>query len=492
MLDNNPSVLLTNAYYYRLDPKQWKTHKPFPPLGTLWAAAVMREAGIQVGFFDSNLVESPNDFLAYADNHPSPYVVIYDDGFNFLTKMCLTNMRNAVFRIIRKLSQKGFTVLIASSDSTDHYMDYLDQGAAYVLLGEAEITLKELILNLESGNMDSSKIDGLAYRNGDGKLIMTSKRQISKDLDAIPIPAWDLLDIEPYKQEWDKKGSGFMLNIATTRGCPFKCNWCAKPIYGNRYNSRSPENVLQEISYLMDRFDVGRFWFCDDIFGLKPGWVQEFNQLAKEKSLEFQYKIQTRVDLLLKEDTIDAMAESGLYEAWVGAESGSQRILDAMDKGTTVEQIRESTSMLKEKGIRIGFFIQLGYLGETKEDINQTVRLIDELKPDDIGVSISYPLPGTGFYEKVKTGMDRKVNWEDSDDLDLMYKGNFSSAYYKKTHRYLHRKFRFNQGIGSVKKVFLGQIKPWEAEWRKIALIFYNFPLTIWHALNLKLMRQAA
>ncbi len=190
--------------------------------------------------------------------------------------------------------------------------------------------------------------------------------------------AWDLINIDDYKKIWSEGRKEFTLNIATTRGCPFKCNWCAKPIYGNRYNSRSPQNVVDEIEFLQRKFGVKYFWFCDDIFGLKPGWVQEFRDLVKQRNLNFRYKIQSRVDLLLKEDTIDALAESGADIVWVGAESGSQKILDAMDKGTTVDEIYKATKLLKSKNVKVAFFLQFGYLNETKEDIEKTIKMVLE------------------------------------------------------------------------------------------------------------------
>ncbi len=165
---------------------------------------------------------------------------------------------------------------------------------------------------------------------------------------ALPLPAWDLIDLDPYRKIWTSHHGYFSLNLATTRGCPFKCNWCAKPIYGNRYNSRSPEHVVNEIEFLLKKFQPDHFWMCDDIFGLKSGWVKRFSELVEERNLKFKYKIQSRVDLLLEENTIEVLAKSGIDTVWVGAESGSQKILDAMDKGTTVKQIKEATRLLHE------------------------------------------------------------------------------------------------------------------------------------------------
>jgi anaerobic magnesium-protoporphyrin IX monomethyl ester cyclase len=213
---------------------------------------------------------------------------------------------------------------------------------------------------------------------------------------------------------------------------------------------------------------------CDDIFGLKPGWVQEFRDEVKSRNLNFKYKIQSRVDLLLKEDSIEALAQSGLHEVWVGAESGSQKILDAMDKGTQLSQIEEATRILKSKGVRVAFFLQFGYLGETKEDIQKTIDMVNRLKPDDIGISVSYPLPGTKFYEKVKSQLGGKQNWTDSDDLAMMYQGTFSSAYYKKLHRFVHKEFRKAKALEALANVLKGKANPIKKAKPILSYLYYG------------------
>jgi anaerobic magnesium-protoporphyrin IX monomethyl ester cyclase len=263
-----------------------------------------------------------------------------------------------------------------------------------------------------------------------------------KDLDALPMPAWDMVDIHPYRQMWMKSSGYFSMNMTTTRGCPFKCNWCAKPIYGNRYNSRSPAHVVAELKLLHEKFGFDHIWFCDDIFGLKPGWVHGFAELLKKEGLAFKFKIQCRADLLLQDDFVGDLAQAGCDNVWIGAESGSQKILDAMDKGISIEQIQRSTRLLKKHGIKPSFFIQFGYPGETRQDIEKTIRMINELLPYDIGISVSYPLPGTVFFEKVKNELKEKSNWTDSDELQLMFRNTFKPAFYKQLHRYVHTTYR--------------------------------------------------
>ncbi len=482
------NIVFSHSYFYQFDPKQWKNKTPFPPLGTIYAASYLRENGYSVELFDTNLVSSPDEIKPFLQEQKPAFFVLYDDGFNYLTKMCLTNMREAAFSMIEIAKSLGCFVICSSSDSTDHYQKYLDVGADVIIQGEGEITLKEVIETV-AAQESFSKVTGIVFKEGK-ETIKNPSRAVLKDLDELPMPAWDLVDIESYRKVWKQGNNQFTLNIATTRGCPYKCNWCAKPIYGNRYNSHSPEFITQQIKFLSETYGVNRFWMCDDIFGLKPKWVQNFNIELKKHDLKIAYYIQSRADLLLKEDTIDALAESGLEEAWIGAESGSQRILDAMDKGTTIEQIYTATKLLKEKSVRIAFFIQFGYLTETKEDIKKTIDMITELVPDNIGVSVSYPLPGTLFYDKVKDDLKAKVNWSDSDDLAMMFQGTFNGKFYKKLHRYVHKEFRKSQALLFIKTIFKSPSYFSLSRLRTILLYFYYAPTSLFDRMALKKMEQ--
>jgi radical SAM superfamily enzyme YgiQ (UPF0313 family) len=458
------SLLFTHSYFLRFDPKQWKNAQPYAPLGTIYAAAVMREAGHTVALHDVQFTEGPEEIRkAIEDHHPS-ILVIYDDGFNYLTKMCLTNMREAAFRMIAIAKESGCTVIVSSSDATDHYEKYLEAGADFILLGEAEQTLLQLAQAIDSGVTDFMSIPGMAYLHN-GALVKTVKRAVLRDLDSMPLPAWDLINIKPYRDLWMRHAGYFSINIGTTRGCPFKCNWCAKPIYGNRYNARSPQNVVAELKWILQLFSFDHIWFCDDIFGLKPGWVNEFADLVKKEGLKFRFKIQSRADLLLQEKYVEALARAGCEDVWMGAESGSQKILDAMDKGTTVEQIAISTALLKQHNIRPSFFIQFGYPGETNDDIQATIDMIHNNQPHQIGISVSYPLPGTVFYEKVKEQLKEKANWTDSDELALMFHNTYKPSFYKQLHRYVHRNYRRHMAQQNLMQIIK---QPWKANVTKL------------------------
>jgi anaerobic magnesium-protoporphyrin IX monomethyl ester cyclase len=230
--------------------------------------------------------------------------------------------------------------------------------------------------------------------------------------------------------------------MVTTRGCPFHCNWCAKPIWGQKYNSRSPENVVQEMRWLKQHFAPDQVWFMDDIMGIRDRWIEEFADHLDAQQAHIPFKSLNRADLLLRGRTIPALARAGAQIVWIGAESGSQKILDAMDKGTQVAQIYEATRKMHEHGIRVAFFLQFGYPGETRADIELTLNMVRDLLPDDIGISVSYPLPGTPFYENVRHELSQRANWYDSEDLAMLYQGPFTTAFYRHLHTVVHKDYR--------------------------------------------------
>lgn len=447
---------------------------PYPPLGTLYAASFVREHGYTVALADTMLAQTEEHILPFLNQHQPKVLVIYDDDFNYLTKMCLSRMRDASFKIAELAKQHGCTVLVHGSDPVDHREQYFAHGVDYVICGEGEQTLLEILDYLLNKHGKREDINGLAFVEH-GTVRQTQPRRARQDLDALPFPAWNLLDVEMYRRMWNQRHGYFSVNMVTTRGCPFHCNWCAKPVYGQVYNSRSPENVVAEMKWVKQNIRPDHIWFCDDIFGLKPGWVNKFSEEVKKQDAAIPFKCLSRADLLLKENAIANMADAGCQTVWVGAESGSQKILDAMEKGITVSQIHESTRQMKAAGIRVGFFLQYGYPGETREDIEKTLQMVKDCMPDDIGISVSYPLPGTKFYESVKSQLGEKQNWVESADLDLMYQGTYPPDFYRALYNVTHKKFRLWQSAELLKKKAL---TPWNAkpqEIRRIASGAYHF-----------------
>jgi anaerobic magnesium-protoporphyrin IX monomethyl ester cyclase len=448
-------VLFGQSYFLRFDAKLWEAMQPYPPLGSLYAASYVRSRGYDVAFFDAMLAESEAEWDQALDRVQPRFAVLYEDNFNYLTKMCLLRMREAAFAMIQMARERGSMVIVAGSDASDHAEKYLERGAHFVVRGEGEHTLGELLHSL-TGRSDTEirSIPGLAFADhqGTGLVVTTPPRPDIKELDALPFPAWDLVDMARYRRMWLERHGFYSMNMVTTRGCPYHCNWCAKPIWGQRYNSRSPENVVEELRWLKTTYAPEHIWFVDDIMGLKPRWMDRFADLVEEHDARVPFKSLHRVDLLLRGNAVNALRRAGAKTVWVGAESGSQKILDAMDKGTKVEQIYTATQQLHEAGIEVGFFLQFGYPSESQTDIEKTLQMVRDCKPDDIGMSVSYPLPGTKFFETVKQELGVKQNWIDSNDLDMLYHGPFSTAFYRQLHVVLHKEFRLRRGWDEIRR----------------------------------------
>jgi len=433
--------IIGQAYFLRFDPKSWAAQQPYAPLGALYAAAVVRKRGYRVALFDAMLAQSEAEWAAALDRHQPSVAVIYEDSFNYLSKMCLSRMREAALTMIDAARARGITTVVAGSDATDHPSTYLDRGAVAVIAGEGEVTLVETLdALLGRTNRALTDIDGLCTQNGHW-LRVGGRREIIRDLDALPLPAWDLVDVEKYRAVWRRRHGYYSMNLVTTRGCPYHCNWCAKPIYGQRYTVRAVEHVVAEMRWLKQTYRPDHLWMADDIFGLKPGWIPRLAELVREQDAQIPFKCLLRADQVTP-DIANALGRAGCQMAWIGAESGSQRTLDAMEKGVRVEQIADAARWLHREGIAVGFFLQFGYPGETRADIEKTLQMIRDCRPDDIGVSVSYPLPGTPFFERVKASLGAKQHWVDSNDLAMLYQATYVPEFYRALHALVHAEFK--------------------------------------------------
>ena len=481
-------LLIGSVYYLRLDPKRWDEMQPFPPLATLCAAASVRAQGHDVHFFDAMLAASADEWTARIERIRPDIAVLYDDNFNYLSKMCLTNMREAAVAMIATAKRAQAQVIVCCSDAVDHPELYLDAGADAVILGEGDLALAEIADQCGHDGLDT--IPGLALRADNGEVVRTGKRPPLRDLDALPFPTWDLVDFERYRTIWRERHGFFALNMATTRGCPYSCNWCAKPIWGQSYAVRSPANVVAELKQLIAMAAPDYIWFMDDIMGLKPKWWGTFSDELERHAIKIRFKCLSRADLILREGAVADLARAGCDIVWMGAESGSQKILDAMDKGLTVQQIEDATRRLKGAGIRVGHFIQFGYSGEGLADIERTLAMIRKTQPDELGISVSYPLPGTVFYERVKEELRAKRNWSDSSDLAMLYRGPFTTRFYRRLHAYVHRDFRMRRGLRQFARVLTGRESLRPRHLRSLVYAMLCLSLMPFSILSLRLLRS--
>lgn len=435
------SILVAHSYFLRFDQKQLERAKPYPPLATLQVAASLREAGHQVAVFDAMLASGVGDHDEQLRVVQPQLALFYEDNFNFLSKMCLGKMRQAACEMIANAHRLGARVIAAGSDASDAPAAYLAAGADVVLIGEGLTALRALVQRLDANPRITAAqlVEDISDTAAiiDGKVTVTKAAAHFPDQRQSSRPAWDLIDIERYRSTWRAAHGYFSLNMAASRGCSFRCSWCAKPIWGNHYLQRDAAEVAAEMTYLKRAFDPDHVWFADDIFGFRVDWVSKFAAAVHAENGSVPFTIQTRADLV-SSNMAHALKDAQCREVWIGAESGSQRVLDAMNKGTKVEEISLARARLAAENIRVGFFIQLGYLDEQLEDLLATRTLIESARPDDIGVSVSYPLPGTRFYELVRQQLQAKTHWQESNDLEMMFEGTYSSAFYRSIRDLLH------------------------------------------------------
>jgi anaerobic magnesium-protoporphyrin IX monomethyl ester cyclase len=434
-------ILLTHSNHLYSDRKQVRKMQPYPPLQTLMVAALLRERGYSIALCDVTLSVSADDaFEAALDEHRPRVVGVIEDNFNFLTKMCLTRNRELAFRTCAAARRAGVGAFVNGADATDRAAEYLSAGFDFVIAGEPEGALDDVLDGLGNALPDrrASRPDrGTTVRESVPRVLRAARVAI----DSLPDAAWDLIDVDDYRQAWIAAHGYFSINLVSSRGCPYRCNWCAKPVFGAAYSFRSPGRLALEMARMKNELGAEHVWFADDIFALSPQWTRAFADAVEQAGARLPFKMQSRCDLMTR-DTVSALKRAGCAEVWMGAESGSQKILDAMDKGTRVAQIYEARENLRRHGIRACYFLQFGYPGETWEDIQKTIRMVRETGPDDVGVSVSYPLPGTRFHARVAEEMGEKANWRDSDDVSMMFRGAYSTEFYRELANAVHAEVR--------------------------------------------------
>ena len=436
-------VLISHSYFLYLDAKEAAARKPYPPLASITLAAWIRqELGLEAEFYDVMFDKGPLGLIEAIEGYQPDVFILYDDDFNFLTKMCLHNMRDAVFAALRGTKKPGLFIA-HGSDASDQAEAYLQAGFDLVVHRNAEKTIVDTLRRYREnpGPEAYRDLDGISYLEK-RKPVQKPQLKTNLDLEHAPFPAWEKIDLTPYRQMWQESQGYFSLNISTSHGCPYSCNWCAKPLYGRSYKAVAPERAAEEFALIAGPLKGDHIWITDDIFGLKPGWLSHFADELERLQVRIPYKCQNRADLITPESARE-LARSGCDEVWLGVESGSQKILDAMDKGESIETIKTAARLLQQNGIKVGFFLQYGYIGEEIADIQKTLQLVKECQPDHIGISVSYPLKGTPFYEAVAAQMGEKKNWTDSGDLAMMYRSTYHPDFYRALHQYTHHYFGF-------------------------------------------------
>lgn len=468
-------ILLVNPLFLKDDPVESKLMTPYFPLGILYVAAVAREAGYEVAVFDAMFAEGDAAFVAALDEH-KPKVV----GFGVLA-----TVRRAALRLAGIAKAHGAKVMMGGADSTarpDVYLQHTVDGEPVVdvvTVGESEKTIPELLPVLLEGVVRGPRlgaIQGLAYRDEAGEVVTTPRRPLLNDVDALPLPARDLIDWTPYREAWREHHGVFSMSVIATRGCPFNCAWCQKIVFGRSFRPRAPELVAEELRHLKEHYRPDFVRIVDDAMGIDREWVRRWRDAVLEKDASIPYECLSRVDLMDAE-MARWLKETGCQRIAFGAESGSQKVLDAMTKNTTVEQIYETARLCRDVGIETYFYMMVGYPGETWADLRRSVKMLRETRPDQFSTTIAYPLPGTAFHEQVEDQLpadDGLVpDWDYTAENKLLFqRDGYSTAFYRRVIRWFHHEWEDARiRAGDVQPPLPARLKNTIALWRDRVLV---------------------
>jgi anaerobic magnesium-protoporphyrin IX monomethyl ester cyclase len=425
-------LLLAHGYFLSLDAAEQRVMRPHPPLGLLYLSSHLKRAGIRVGIFDGTF-RTIEDFSDALDRHRPPIVGI---AVNLMTK------RNAL-RMIAVARRRGAKVIIGGPDPPHHAASYLDAGADVVVIGEGEQTLEELVGVLKSskasagqaGDAELAKMSGIVFRAADGSIVRTPARPLLPDLDAQPYPDRDAIDLPAYLNAWRERHGVGTVSLITARGCPYTCTWCSRSVFGETHRRRSVTNVADEVEAIVDRYHPERLWYADDVFAIHRSWTIAYATELERRKLRLPFECISRAERI-DDDVAAALASLGCFRVWIGSESGSQRILDAMKRKVSVAQVHDAAARLRRHGIEVGMFIMLGYDGERMEDLQATVDHLKVTSPDVFLTTVSYPIKGTPYYEQVADRLAPQ-SWSDGTDRDLVVRGRPVRTYYDFARRWM-------------------------------------------------------
>jgi radical SAM superfamily enzyme YgiQ (UPF0313 family) len=423
-------ILLTHAYVLADDPAERAVMKPYPPLGVLYLAAYLKARGVEVGVFDSTF--QTRDSYAECLARTRPRVV--GISVNLLT-------RRRALEMIRLANASRAVVVLGGPEPINHAEEYLARGAHVVVAGEGELTLERLLAHLDRHGLDRlDTIPGIAFTAPGGGVHRTGAGPTVPDLDTLPYPDREACDMTPYVDTWRSHHGLGSLSLITARGCPYKCTWCSHAVFGFSHRRRSPANVAGELEQIVARFRPDMVWYADDVFTINHRWIAEYAAELRKRGLRVPFETISREDRL-DEDVVRTLAAMGCLRLWIGAESGSQRVLDAMKRGTDASRTREMVTLARRYGIETGTFVMLGYDGESLGDIEATVEHLKAAPPDRLLTTVAYPIKGTEYYERVRDRIVPLAPWEETTDREVLVRGLRSKRFYRFATRWIAGEF---------------------------------------------------
>jgi len=416
-------ILLTHAYFIEEDTKEKQIMRPYVPLGILSISAYLEQNGFDNDVYDSTF-NSLDNLRQYLLEQCPDIIAIYT---NLMTKLNVLK----IIKFIRSDERiKNKKIILGGPEVRHHAENFLSYGADIIVIGEGEETMLELARMVENGKNNFEEITGIVYLGQDNKLISTSERKLVRDINELPFPNRKKIDLRKYAEAWKDKHGYSMFSVSTMRGCPYTCKWCSRAVYGGTYRRRKPSLVAEELQFLKKEYNPDMIWFVDDVFTISHKWLREFTDEVTKKDAKIPYEIISRSDRL-NEEAFQLLKESGCVRIWIGAESGSQKIIDAMDRRVDVKEVREMIKLAKTYNIEACTFIMLGYPGEEKQDIRETINHLKESDPDLYTITIAYPIKGTPLYEETESRFPEKLDWETTTDRDIDFKRNHTRKFYE-------------------------------------------------------------
>ncbi|HLE26983.1 MAG TPA: radical SAM protein [Anaerolineales bacterium] len=426
-------LLLAHGYFLAEDEHERRVMKPYPTLGLLYLSAYLKSKGFAVGVFDSTF-QSLADFEARLRAERPPVVGLYA---NLMTKF-------NVLKMIPLCKAVDATVVLGGPEPVSYAAEYLARGADVIVVGEGELTVEDL---LARRFQNLREVPGIIFRAGDGAVVRNPPRPYISNLDALPFPDREAIDGDRYVRVWREHHGLGSVSLICARGCPYHCQWCSHAVYGHTHRRRSPANVVAELEMLLERYQPDQIWYADDVFTIHRRWFFEYAALLRQRGIKIPFECISRADCM-NEDVVRTLAEMGCCRLWIGSESGSQRILDAMRRDADAEDVRAKTKMLQQHGIQVGMFIMLGYEGEEVADLEATTEHLKLAKPDTFLTTVAYPIKGTPYYAEVEARVLARAEWDKVSDRDLTVQGRYSRRFYSFATRWmvnavaLHREWR--------------------------------------------------
>ena len=378
-----------------------------PPFGLACIASYIREHSFSVGIMDA-LAEDmePMQVLDYIGKH-QPKVI----GFSAMTPQFLRTVR-----IAKDISKRFPEILTIIGGHHASIMPYetLEEDCCLDLLvyGEGEETFLEIINKYKERGWNKEEflkdadclkaIDGIAFRDKDSNIKINKSRRQIEDLDSLPSPAWDLLPLGKYIPLPNQYLNKPVIHMVSIRGCPFDCDFCSNnSVFGRKIRARSPERVMDDIKYVKSKYNMKEISFWDDTMTVNKKWLEKFCNCLIENKVNVTWTCYSRVDTVNLE-ILKLMKKAGCWNIFYGYESGTQQLLDNINKGITLEQIRNANKWTKEAGIEVRASFMIALPGETPEMAKKTIDFAIELEPEYAQFSITTPYPGTKLFDTAK------------------------------------------------------------------------------------------